>query len=223
MNSLLLLIKRVFYKLGVDISFVKKEEPRSAIEINDVDTVNKAWSDQRIHRRFLSKSVIDRYTTILFVLRENNIELSGKSIIDVGCGNGMLLKFIAEHYNISAQAGMEYARSAIEVASKVNPVADYIVHDINLPYQVKYDTVFSTEVLEHILFPAKAFKNLLEMVKEGGCLFITVPNGRKDTFSGHINFWSPESWNVFIAENSGQLKFCTGEADKGLQYAIVYR
>lgn len=223
MNSLLLFIKKVFYKIGIDIRFVRKEELRSAIELNDVDTVNKAWSDQKISDRFLSKSVLERYNSTLSILKYHRIELAEKSVIDVGCGNGMLLKFISEHFNISSQSGMEYAKTAVEVASKVNPQADYIVHDINLPYLVRYDTVFSTEVLEHILYPANAFKNLLGMVKEGGLLFITVPNGRIDTFAGHINFWSPESWEVFIAENSGGLKSSTGEAEKGLLYAIIYK
>ena len=42
MKGLLLFIKKIFYKLGVDISFVRKEEKRSAIELNEVDSSNKA-------------------------------------------------------------------------------------------------------------------------------------------------------------------------------------
>ncbi len=222
MTSLLLFIKRVFYKLGLDISFVRKEEQRSAIELNEVDTVNKAWSDQKISKKFLSKSVLERYNTILSILKDHKLELDGKSIIDVGCGNGMLLKFISEHYHIAFQTGMEYAEAALREASKVNPLADYVIHDINDSYTERYDFVFCTEVLEHILYPARAFKNLLEMVQAGGILFITVPNGRIDTFAGHINFWSPESWDIFVAENSGSLKYSTGKAGEVMLYAIVY-
>ncbi|MEG2336387.1 MAG: hypothetical protein RSC04_01440, partial [Bacteroidales bacterium] len=36
---------------------------------------------------------------------------------------------------------------------------------------------------------------------QGGTLVISVPDGRKDTYSGHIQFWSPESWAVFIEDN----------------------
>ena len=60
------------------------------------------------------------------------------------------------------------------------------------------------------------------MVLEGGILLVTVPNGRIDTFAGHINFWSPESWDIFVAENSGGFKYSTGEAEKVMLYAIVY-
>ena len=55
---ILLFVKNTLYKVGVDISFVRKEEQRSAIELNEVDTVNKAWSDQKISKKFLSKSVL---------------------------------------------------------------------------------------------------------------------------------------------------------------------
>jgi len=61
------------------------------------------------------------------------------------------------------------------------------------------------------------------MVKDKGILLITVPNGRNDTFAGHINFWSPESWDVFIEENSGGLEFSTGKVESTLLYAVIYK
>jgi len=156
MKSFLLFIKRVFYKLGVDISFVRKEDDRSAIEMNEVDAMNRLWSTKELSNRFLSKEVLKRFQETLNILKEHHIDLSGRSVMDVGCGNGMLLKFLSENYPVSAQAGMEYAEAAIEVARELNPVPEYIVHDINEPYGVQYDAVISTEVIEHILHPARA-------------------------------------------------------------------
>lgn len=223
MKRLLLFIKRVLYKMGVDISFVRKEEVRSAIEINAVDSINEAWSNENYIKFFLSKEIIHRFKDTISILEEHAIDLSGKSVIDVGCGVGMLLKFLSDNFPISSQTGMEYSKAAIEAAIKINPVPEYVIHDINLPYPVQYGAVFCTEVIEHILHPVKVFRNLLDMVLEDGILFISVPNGRYDTFSGHINFWSPESWDVFIAENSGGLKYSTGKVEKTLLYAIIYK
>jgi len=223
MKCLLLSIKRILYRLGIDISFVKRKEERSAWDMNDVESANKAWSEKKISRGFLSKEVLDRYNVTISILMDHKVDLSGKSVIDVGCGNGMLLKFLSEHYPVASQTGMEYAEAALELAAKLNPAASYIVHDINQPYHKEYDAVLCTEVLEHILHPANAFKNLLEMVLDGGILLITVPNGRFDTYTGHINFWSPESWKVFVEENSGNLRHDTGKNEKSLLYALIYK
>ncbi len=223
MNRLLLFIKRVLYKIGIDISFVRKEVDCTALEWNEADAMNKAWSDQKLILAFTSKSVLERHLGTLSILEDHAIDLSGKSVIDVGCGTGMLLKTLSEKFNISSQTGMEYAESAIDLATKSHPASKYIVHDINLPHSLKYDAVFCTEVLEHILYPVNAYKNLLQMVQDGGILFITVPNGRHDTFYGHINFWSPESWNTFIGENSFGLRYTTEEVRKNLLYAIIYK
>ena len=223
MKWFLLSIKKILYKIGIDISFVRKEELLSALDMNDVDAANKAWSNEKMSKRFLSKSVLERFQETRSILKDHDIELTNKSIIDVGCGNGMLLKFLSENFNISSQTGMEYSEAAIEVAAQLNPEAEYIVHDINLSYPAQYEAVICTEVLEHILHPGNAFKNLLEMLLEGGILLITVPNGRFDTYSGHINFWGPESWEVFIAENSENLRYNTGRVNNTLLYAVIYK
>ena len=223
MNRLLLFIKRVLYKIGIDISFVRKEEHRSALEWNEARAMNEAWSNQKLRQHFTSKTVQERHLGTLSILKAHEIDLSGKSVMDVGCGTGMLLKTLSEKFSISSQTGMEYAESAIDLAKKSHPAGKYIVHDINLPHSLKYEAVFCTEVLEHILKPVEAYKNLLQMVEDGGFLFITVPNGRNDTFFGHINFWSPESWITFIGENSFGLRYTTEEVGKHLIYAIIYK
>lgn len=46
-------------------------------------------------------------------------------------------------------------------------------------------------------------KNLIGMVDKSGIALVTVPDGRIDTFEGHINFWSPESWEVFVKDLVG--------------------
>ena len=41
-------------------------------------------------------------------------------------------------------------------------------------------------------------------MSQNGILIITVPNGRMDTSFRHINFWSPESWEIFIKEHANK-------------------
>ena len=76
--------------------------------------------------------------------------------------------------------------------------AKFKYHDIYLPIGKKFDFVLCSEVLEHLEDPYLAYHNLQKSVLDGGSLLITVPNGRLDRSGYHINFWSPESWELFI-------------------------
>ncbi|NJO89907.1 MAG: class I SAM-dependent methyltransferase [Chloroflexia bacterium] len=108
-----------------------------------------------------------------------------------------------------------------EIASIRFPNTNYIYKNLNETPDEQFDFIFCTEVLEHILHPHIPFKNLLKMMKEKSGLLITVPNGREDTYAGHINFWSPESWNAFISQNVENHKFETGEIKPFGLYALI--
>ena len=60
-----------------------------------------------------------------------------------------------------------------------------------------------TEVLEHLELPDVALKQMLHATRPGGVVFLTTPDGRVDYSGLHINFWSPESWQIFVSRNSG--------------------
>src|SRR5262249_22983755 len=84
------------------------------------------------------------------------------------------------------------------------------------------DVVFCIEVLEHLTHPDKALRRLLTMLNTRGVAILTVPNGRLDTFEGHINFWSPESWEVFIREVCNGCVVETGLMDdERTNFAVV--
>ena len=89
----------------------------------------------------------------------------------------------------------------------------------------KFDIVFCTEVLEHLLYPHIALQNIIHLSQDSGVIMITVPNGRIDTFEGHINFWSPESWKVFIESNISDQEFevKVGLIDNLTNFAILKR
>ncbi len=86
------------------------------------------------------------------------------------------------------------------------------------------------DVLEHLLYPDRALRHLMDMVAPEGTLMLAVPNGRYDHFAGHINFWSPESWRVFLEVNSPGWQIETGVTGNGrlagtqhVNYAILRR
>jgi hypothetical protein len=115
------------------------------------------------------------------------------------------------HYDlIFSIAAFEHVDSAILVAQRVVPEAKIGWLDItseSFAVSGKYEVVFCAEVLEHLVNPSLAIKNLLTLVQSPGLLVVTVPDGRRDTFIGHIHFWSPESWEQFIYQNIDSQRF----------------
>lgn len=55
---------------------------------------------------------------------------------------------------------------------------DFTCHLDNIPKKSNtYDAVLSTEVLEHVEFPQKVMNEMCRVLKKGGTLFLTTPQG----------------------------------------------
>jgi 2-polyprenyl-3-methyl-5-hydroxy-6-metoxy-1,4-benzoquinol methylase len=104
------------------------------------------------------------------------------------------------------------------------PDAEFRYFDIYEGSSLQFDVIFCIEVLEHLLHPARALRNVVAMLADSGVGLITVPNGRIDTFEGHINFWSPESWEVFVKEICAGYTVETGLIENGQNnFAVITR
>jgi ubiquinone/menaquinone biosynthesis C-methylase UbiE len=93
-----------------------------------------------------------------------------KTILDVGCGNGIITNALAEKYDVT---GTDYSASALEFVKgkKVLASADH------LPFKDRsFDLVFSSEMLEHL--PEEVLRAAIDEMRRitKGYLFLTVPN-----------------------------------------------
>jgi len=195
-------IRNLFYKIGIDIKFVKKNQNISAISHNSVEELNKYYSNPNLEKEFLVKLRLAFYKKIIDFLKSYNIDLTNQQVADVGCGIGILFCYIKENFAPKTYNGYDFSEEALKLAAKIFAEAEYTVFDIYNPINKTFDAIFCTEVLEHLLYPDKALKNLLSLMHQNSTLVITVPDGRTDVYEGHINFWSTESWNVFITQNA---------------------
>lgn len=161
---------------------------------NSRDAVDAFFSDANQVSDYLTTDRIAFYDDVAALLR-SRIGVEGRDVADVGCGTGHLL---AKLHEAKSRTGYDFSMAALSIARSVCPDAHFEEHDIYDPPPGTFDIVCSCETLEHMFHPARALRSLWEMVREDGVLLLTVPNGRRDTALGHINFWSPESWNVFL-------------------------
>lgn len=215
-------IHNFIYKFGLDISFVKKEENIDAIAYNSIENANEFWLSKKNEQIWDSPEYMEFYYAVIENLEPYNLPFDNSNWADIGCGSGSLLFLLKEKYKAKSISGFEVAQSAIDIAQKRIPEGTFKVYDLYQEPEEEFDLIFCTEVLEHLLYPDVAIKNLQKRMHAKSMLLITVPDGRKDTWGGHINYWSPESWKIFIEKNINGKKFETGKVLDRVVWALIY-
>ncbi len=192
------------------------------LKIAPSESQNQFFKNPKSQENLYHPELLKFYNNVTEKIKSKNISLDNKTIADIGCGNGNLLVSITKTFTPSKIYGFDFAESALTQAKEKLPNGSFNEHDIYNPLPQKYDMLLCTEVLEHLLHPEVALKNLINGMTEKGNLFIKVPNGRIDTYKGHINFWSVESWKMFIQKNLPEnVSFESGEFDKKVVYALI--
>jgi SAM-dependent methyltransferase len=98
------------------------------------------------------------------------------SIVDVGCGTGALLAELV-HRDYQNLSGVDLAPLCIRAAQERVQIAQIRKHDIQFePLWKRFDVVFMTEVVEHLLDPVTGLQNVRDSLLEDGWLFLSFPN-----------------------------------------------
>jgi ubiquinone/menaquinone biosynthesis C-methylase UbiE len=140
------------------------------------------------------------------------------NIIDVGCGNGFLLKKIRDKNKKIKLNGSELTvNSKLKQNFKINNIKLYEKEIENIDQiKTKFDTVICSHVLEHVLDINKAYFNLKKICRKK--LIIVVPRERpyEHTFNGHIHFF-PYKWS-FINTIRPKNKFIIKDLQRDFLY-----
>lgn len=98
------------------------------------------------------------------------------SVLDVGCGNGRLLKKLSNYYNKDSLYGIDPSALAVKLAKEGVGINVKMGCIENLDFAPSYfDHVIASDVLEHIENDNAAYDQLLKVLKPQGRLIITVP------------------------------------------------
>jgi 2-polyprenyl-3-methyl-5-hydroxy-6-metoxy-1,4-benzoquinol methylase len=154
-------------------------------------------------------------------------QYAGRSVVDVGCGSGNLLRALLdrvakdERVEVERVLALDHARSALRRAAELVPEAEGRIFDVmrdDLGGE-RFDLVLCTEVLEHVSRPQRARECLSSACAGQGTIVITVPDGAVDAWGGHVNFWTHDEFQAFL-EPLGTTTVHRIDADRGL-LAIV--
>ncbi|MCC5669059.1 class I SAM-dependent methyltransferase [Nostoc sp. CHAB 5784] len=122
----------------------------------------------RIH---YSKS---EYYPLWSVIVDRIQRVDTKSLLEIGCGSGQLAALIRDK-GITKYIGLDFSPNLIALARKACPEFDFVIAnalETDLFYTHDYDTVVTTEFLEHVERDIEVIEN----IRKGTRFYGSVPN-----------------------------------------------
>jgi ubiquinone/menaquinone biosynthesis C-methylase UbiE len=137
----------------------------------------KTRNNAREHYSLIADKILMRpkfYETALSLAPE---EKPGFSVLDVGSGQGLLLRKIRANYPRSRIFGVEFSKELVTRSNRVQDANCIMADALHIPLPEKsIDVAFCTEVIEHVNDPVKLLNEIRVLLKPKGKLVITVPN-----------------------------------------------
>ena len=145
-------------------------------EIARFDATAQRWWDP--HGEFRPLHVLN---PVRLDYIDRQASLSGKDVLDVGCGGGLLSEAMAGRG--ARVTGLDLAPATIEVAE-----LHALAHNVNVRYlrqdaeahaaqhPASYDVVTCMEMLEHVPQPQSVLAALWTLVRPGGHVFLSTLN-----------------------------------------------
>ena len=154
--------------------------------------------------------------------------LSGRKLLDIGCGNGAVCASLAQR---GAQVvGIDLSATGVALARERYPELEWAVmsayDDLRSGLRREFDLVVGLEVIEHLFDPRLFLHRVFQVLRPGGLLVLSTPYhgylknvalalaGRLDAHftvlwdGGHIKFFSWHTLRVRLEETGfGDLRF----------------
>ncbi len=148
----------------------------------------------------------------------------GMRVLDVGCGEGLLLEEVCRDFRCEGR-GIDVDQRRIAAARECRTHAQFEC-GLFEPGAIteRFDLVISQAVIEHVVDPVGFLVGLASVLAPGGALYVLTPNGASRTFSilrswwrdllsidEHIYLFTPES----LARCAGQAGLEVAASDSG--------
>lgn len=140
------------------------------------------------------------------------LERNYKSIIDVGCGDGMYLNFLKSIKNNLTLYGLDTTKTSIENCHQIGLQNTFCetVENFKLKTNQKFDVVTLFHVLEHISNPISFVEELKGLISQNGIIAISTPYSPMDfeyywfdilnSPPHHMGFWNERSYRQLAAK-----------------------
>ena len=217
-------LKNILSGLGYEIRALNRLRAPDAIVYNTAEYADRFYSHRQLVDKYRKESVTQHLQNLRVLLEEEGIRLhKDMAILDASCGTGDCLKMLREEYGCQHLTGTDISRAALAIAHEICPQAG--LYELDLLQQklpADFDLILCQQVLEHLVEPETALRHLVAMLRPGGVLIITVPDGRLDDFAGHIHFWGADSLPIFLRRELPGWNIRTGHLqDEVSLFAVI--
>jgi ubiquinone/menaquinone biosynthesis C-methylase UbiE len=158
------------------MKILEKRDRKKFEEINEMVAKTSPMRTHYHSHNILERSIWGRKEKVIKSLLSN---LNFKTVIDLGCGDGELFDHVPNgciYTGIDiSPTQLDHFRKAIKSRkNKPNLIRGDI---LNLPFKNNsFDLAFACDVLEHVIDPIKAFKEIKRVVKKNGYVIFSIPN-----------------------------------------------
>lgn len=124
----------------------------------------------------LNSTLTEKYKSLI----EKHVSLEGKSVLDIGCGDGRLAIYLSEFVNnwngidISPDA-INIARENIENLNLEDKVAFELGSFLDIPFNKKFDIILSSNSLHFEDNKSEAFENISKFLNDEGYVIFFEP------------------------------------------------
>jgi len=127
----------------------------------------KVFEQSRGLSQFRSESILTQ------LLKQNTIPASG-ALLDIGCGNGNLLRFFSKLYPSWILSGLEFDEKNRAPIEKIENVRAFYSCDL-VDISGQFDMISMIHCLEHIVDPGHFLRKVKGKMTSQGLLLIEVP------------------------------------------------
>jgi len=175
--------------------------PDEGFDVTDKLESESFWVRSRTR---LIRNIINQYSLI-----------PGETkFLDIGCGTGEVIQGIMENTSLRI-TGSEIYLDGILYAKKKLPNVDFVQFDVTrgkLPES--FDMIGAFDVIEHIDADLAAISNIYAMLRDGGCLIVTVPQymflwSRLDEIVRHKRRYSRRELLAKLQQQGFVISYCS--------------
>lgn len=169
------------------------------VEALDAAAYDDQWSRLVDFLRF-NPGARHRRRLVLRALRTYAPDVT--TVLDVGCGVGEMVAFLAPRFTGTRFAGVDLSTVGIDSCRRRFPEHEWSFADVTrdqLP--TRFGAVVCSELLEHLDDPGVALDGIADSVVAGGIVVVTVPNGpvfATERAVGHVEHPTPDQLRAWF-------------------------